>query len=89
MLAGEHLDRADALEDCVDPVAMFAAFANAAAGLDAWHSGGRVGERPTGRLRRLEPPRMGLFARALAAAPYQLVHDPDGRPRSMRGTDRF
>ena len=88
-LAAEHLDRSDALDDCVDPRGMFAAFAETAAKLDQWHAEGRVGERPAGRLRRLEPPRIAPLKRALAAIPYRFVHDPDGRPRSIRGTDRF
>ena len=36
-----------------------------------------------------EPPRISPLKRALAAIPYRVVHDPDGRPRSIRGTDRF
>ena len=88
-LAAEHLDRTDIPDDCVDPHGMFAAFADTAAKLDQWHAGGRVGERPAGRLRRLEPPQISPLKRALAAIPYRMVHDPDGRPRSIRGTDRF
>ena len=88
-LAAEHLDRTDDLHDCVDPHGMFAAFADAAAKLDRWHADGRVGQRPAGRLRRLEPPQISPLKRALAAIPYRMVHDPDGRPRSIRGTDRF
>jgi phosphatidylserine/phosphatidylglycerophosphate/cardiolipin synthase-like enzyme len=88
-LAAEHLDRTDDLDDCVDPHGMFDAYAAAAAGLDRWHAGGQVGERPAGRLRRLGPPRLSRFQRVLAAIPYRVVHDPDGRPRSIRGTDRF
>jgi len=88
-LAAEHLDRADVPQDCVDPAGMFAAYAETAAALDEWHAGGQVGERPAGRLRRLEPPRIGRFRRALAAVPYRVVHDPDGRPRPIRGTDEF
>ncbi|MET0930012.1 MAG: phospholipase D family protein [Aeromicrobium sp.] len=88
-LAREHLDRTDDLDDCVDPHGMFDAFAATAAELDRWHAGGRVGDRPPGRLRRLEPPQIGPVRRALASIPYRVVHDPDGRPRSMRGTDRF
>ncbi|MBC7592791.1 MAG: phospholipase, partial [Kineosporiaceae bacterium] len=88
-LAAEHLDRTGTLEDCVDPRGMFAAYADTAAELDRWHANGRVDERPPGRLRRLEPPRIGPLKRALAAIPYRVVHDPDGRPRSIRGTDRF
>jgi phosphatidylserine/phosphatidylglycerophosphate/cardiolipin synthase-like enzyme len=89
-LAGEHLDRSDDdLADCADPVDMYAAYAAAARELDAWHDGGRVGPRPAGRLRRLDPPEIGPVRRLLAAIPYRVVHDPDGRPRSIRGTDRF
>ena len=45
---------------------------------------GRVGPRPPGRLRRLEPPELGPVTRALALAPYLFLHDPDGRPRPLR-----
>jgi phosphatidylserine/phosphatidylglycerophosphate/cardiolipin synthase-like enzyme len=97
-LAAEHLDRpfdpeVDAsdrssllsvMADCVDPVGMFDAFAEAARGLDAWHEGGRRGTRPAGRLRRLQPPELGPVTRALALPPYLLLHDPDGRPRPLR-----
>jgi hypothetical protein len=90
-LAAEHLGRPSLAEtaDCVDPKGMFDAFARCAAELDAWHKGGCVGPRPAGRLRRLEAPSMGPVSRALALAPYLLLHDPDGRPRQLRGTGRF
>ena len=68
---------------------MFAAYAETAAALDAWHAAARVGPRPPGRLRRLEPPVLGPVARALATVPYLTVHDPDGRPRSLRRRDAF
>lgn len=87
-LAAEHLDRED-VQDCADPATMFAAYARAAADLDDWHAGGRAGDRPDGRLRRLAPPHLGVVKRALAAVPYRVLHDPDGRPRPIRGTDRF
>jgi len=87
-LAAEHLDRED-VQDCADPATMFAAYADTAAALDRWHAGGRAGERPAGRLRRLDPPRIGVLRRLLAALPYRVVHDPDGRPRPIRGTDLF
>lgn len=87
-LAAEHLDRTD-VEDCADPATMFAAYAETAAALDRWHADGQVGERPPGRLRRLDPPEIGPLQRALAAIPYRVVHDPDGRPRPFRGTDEF
>jgi phosphatidylserine/phosphatidylglycerophosphate/cardiolipin synthase-like enzyme len=87
-LAAEHLDRAD-VEDCADPATMFTAYADTAAALDRWHADGQIGERPAGRLRRLDPPEVGPLKRVLAAIPYRVVHDPDGRPRGIRGTDRF
>ncbi len=89
-LAAEHLDLSrEDVEDLAEPNAMFEAYAAAAAGLDAWHAGDRVGPRPTGRLRRLEPPSIGAVRRALALAPYLWIHDPDGRPRPLRRGDRF
>jgi hypothetical protein len=90
-LAREHLDRADDadMEDCLDPAGMFAAFEQSAATLDAWYDGGQVGPKPPGRLRRLEPPHLGVVKRSLALLPYLLMHDPDGRPRSLRRVDGF
>ena len=96
-LAAEHLDRevdsADRLPevmgDCVAPEGLFTAYAEAAAGLDAWWDGGRVGPRPPGRLRRLQPPGLSRMARTLALPVYLTLHDPDGRPRSLRRTDAF
>jgi phosphatidylserine/phosphatidylglycerophosphate/cardiolipin synthase-like enzyme len=89
-LAAEHLDRSpDDMEDCLDPAGMFTAYADAAAALDDWYAGGRVGPRPPGRLRRLDPPRLGRLARALALPAYLFLHDPDGRPKPLRQRDEF
>ncbi|WP_245155915.1 phospholipase D-like domain-containing protein [Nocardioides sp. 503] len=90
-LAREHLDRDadDPMDDCADTDGMYAAFEESAARLDAWYAAGRVGPKPTGRLRRLEPPRLGPVQRVLALAPYLLMHDPDGRPRSLKRSDGF
>ena len=93
-LAAEHLDRdasdlPSGMSDCVDPADMFATYAASADRLDAWHERGRIGPRPSGRLRRLDPPELGPLARAFASVPYALVHDPDGRPRRLRRTDDF
>jgi phosphatidylserine/phosphatidylglycerophosphate/cardiolipin synthase-like enzyme len=89
-LASEHLGRDpdDPMADCVDPADMFAAYAESAAALDRWYET-RTGPRPTGRLRRLEPPKLGRMTRAAASATYLWVHDPDGRPRSLRRRDDF
>ncbi len=93
-LASEHLDRgpgdlADVVSDCVQPADMFATYAASAARLDAWHDDDCTGPRPAGRLRRLEPPSLGLLRRAVATPPYALLHDPDGRPRRLRHADEF
>jgi phosphatidylserine/phosphatidylglycerophosphate/cardiolipin synthase-like enzyme len=81
----EHLDRGEGDdEDLVEPVAAVRSFRGAAAALDAWHQGGKRGERPRGRVRqhpRFRPPRTTL----LWAEPlYRVVYDPDARPRAFR-----
>ncbi len=98
-LAAEHLDREvdpdddgsllRVMQDCVESPGMFAAYAESAARLDEWHSGGRVGERPHGRLRALQPPDLGPLARAAALLPYRLLHDPDGRPGPLQRSGGF
>ncbi len=96
-LAAEHLDREvqspesllDTMADCVEAEDMYDAFAQAADGLDGWYDCGCVGPRPPGRLRRLKSPVLGPLARALSLPAYLTLHDPDGRPRSLRRTDGF
>ena len=97
-LAAEHLDRLgevgerglrETMADCVDPRGMFAAYDEAAARLEAWHAGGRQGERPPGRLRPMPLPRLSRLTRAWAQAPLDVVHDPDGRPGPLRGTGDY
>jgi hypothetical protein len=68
---------------------MFDAFAECAARLDGWYDGGRRGPRPPGRLRRIDPPKLGPLTRLLATPPYLLLHDPDGRPRPLRRREEF
>jgi phosphatidylserine/phosphatidylglycerophosphate/cardiolipin synthase-like enzyme len=96
-LAAEHLERSvedpakllDVMADCLDPSQMYTVFEDCAARLDDWHTQGRVGPKPAGRLRRLQPPELSRLARALALPAYLSVHDPDGRPRSLRRRDAF
>jgi phosphatidylserine/phosphatidylglycerophosphate/cardiolipin synthase-like enzyme len=97
-LAAEHLDRLDdvaerglleTMADCVDPAGMYAAYAEAADRLEAWHRGGRVGDRPPGRLRALPLPGLSRFTRTWARVPFTVLHDPDGRPRSIRRTTEY
>jgi len=87
----EHLDRLDggSTADCLDPADMFDTYAAYADRLDAWHAGGRTGARPPGRLRRLPLPHLDARQRRWAALPLDLIHDPDGRPSELRGTDRY
>ena len=64
---------------------MFAAYAECADRLDAWHEGGRVGPRPPGRLRRIPPPEIGRLGPGCSRwGPYLMLHDPDGRPPKLR-----
>jgi phosphatidylserine/phosphatidylglycerophosphate/cardiolipin synthase-like enzyme len=89
-LAAEHLGRTgEDLSDLEDPAGMFAAYRSCAEALDGWYDAGRVGPRPTGRLRHLRVPELGAVAQRLAAVPYLLLHDPDGRPRPLRRRDAF
>ncbi len=89
-LAAEHLERSpESMTDCVDAKGMYDAFARSAAELEAWHEGGCAGPKPAGRLRRLEAPSLSRLTRALSLPPYLVLHDPDGRPGPLRGTDRF
>lgn len=91
-LAAEHLERTldesfSTMQDCEDPVGMFAAYATCAERLDAWYDGGQQGPRPLGRLRTMRATEPGPLRRVVAALPYTYVHDPDGRPRRMRRRD--
>ena len=97
-LAAEHLDRLDdvvagdlreVMADCMEPRGMFDAYAASAARLDAWHAGGRVGERPPGRLRPLQVPQLSASTRRWARLLLENVHDPDGRPGPLRGTEEY
>jgi hypothetical protein len=77
------------MSDCVDPAGMYDAYAEAADRLEAWHRGGREGDRPTGRLRPIPLPPLTKLTRAWAKVPLNLVHDPDGRPRKLRSENRY
>ena len=95
-LAAEHLDREvdessllDVMSDCLDGPGLFAAYAESAERLDAWHDDGRVGERPPGRLRRLQPPELTRLERLAALVPYLTLHDPDGRPGASQEVRRL
>ncbi|HYI59195.1 MAG TPA: phospholipase D family protein [Microlunatus sp.] len=79
----------EVMADCVDGHAMFDAFGASAAALQAWHDGGRRGERPPGRLRPLHRFHPSPLTRAWAGPLFRAVHDPDGRPRVLRRRHAF
>lgn len=54
--------------------------------LDLWTE--RV-DAPGSRVRRHVPAGLGAGTRRWARAAYRTLYDPDGRPRRLRGTDRF
>jgi phosphatidylserine/phosphatidylglycerophosphate/cardiolipin synthase-like enzyme len=97
-LAAEHLDRLDevshrgadeVMADCVDPAGMYDAFAQSADRLEAWHRGGRRGDRPPGRLRPIPLPPLSRLTRVWAKLPLDTIHDPDGRPAPIRGGTQY
>lgn len=94
----DHLVDIDAMEDaglmevmadCVAPEDLFARFAESADALEAWHAAGQRGPRPPGRLRRLPEPQLPRARQLLAAPWYRYLHDPDGRPWSLRLRGKF
>ncbi|WP_168583552.1 phospholipase D family protein [Gephyromycinifex aptenodytis] len=84
----EHLDRNDDA-GLIDPATAFKAFRESAARLDAWHAAGRLGTRPPGRVRTYPLPEITPLEKAFGKVAYRFVEDPDGRPRRLRGTNRF
>jgi phosphatidylserine/phosphatidylglycerophosphate/cardiolipin synthase-like enzyme len=81
----EHLGRdGDDYQDLLDPDEAFAKFREAALALDRWHLGGRIGERPPGRVRPHPRTQLSRATRLWAEPLYRRVYDPDGRPRKLR-----
>ena len=72
------------MADCWKPEDMVVTYAAAADALDAWHAGGRVGQRPPGRLRRQDVPDLSRPTRIWSRLPLRVVQDPDGRPWGFR-----
>jgi phosphatidylserine/phosphatidylglycerophosphate/cardiolipin synthase-like enzyme len=85
----EHLG--DGIDDdrLLDPVRGFDLWRERAGALDAWHRGKRRGERPPGRVRVHRPERVPLWASWWSRAIHRFAIDPDGRPRALRGSNRF
>ena len=65
---------------CSIPRPAFTAFRRTAQALDAWHAGGRVGDRPPGHVRIHQPERVPTRHRWWARAVSRVLNDPDGRP---------
>jgi phosphatidylserine/phosphatidylglycerophosphate/cardiolipin synthase-like enzyme len=60
-----------------------------AAALAGWHDAGRVGLRPTARVRRHEPAPLSRLQQWWAQPLYATVFDPDGRAPAMRARHQF
>jgi phosphatidylserine/phosphatidylglycerophosphate/cardiolipin synthase-like enzyme len=91
-LLREHLDRAtDGSEDggLTDPISAVDEIVSAAQTLDDWHTSGRNGPRPPGRLRPHKTEKLSLFTRLWAEPVYRLTYDPDGRSYRDRLRDRL
>ena len=56
--------------------------------LDEWHRSGG-GTRPAGQVRHHVPQAVPFLQRLWADPLCRFIVDPDGRPRNLRGTDRF
>lgn len=74
------------LRDPADGLKLWNASADA---LDGWHEAGQDPNRPLGHVRHHTPETVPRLQRFWAEAANRFVVDPDGRPRGMRGTDRF
>lgn len=57
--------------------------------LDQWHRAGRGTQRPAGQVRHHVQEAVPFLQRLWADPLYRFIVDPDGRPRRLRGTDRF
>jgi phosphatidylserine/phosphatidylglycerophosphate/cardiolipin synthase-like enzyme len=89
-LVREHLDLpAGDRTDLSEPKVLFELFRESALALQRWHDGGRTGPRPPGRLRPATPFPLSRGTRLWATPFSRVVCDPDGRPRSLRKSNRF
>jgi phosphatidylserine/phosphatidylglycerophosphate/cardiolipin synthase-like enzyme len=83
----EHLGDGDS--ELCDPLAGFHRFRTAADALDRWHRDAMTGIRPAGRVRNHHVESVGRLASMWASAVYQVLVDPDGRPRELRARQHF
>jgi len=87
----EHLglSKVDDPAPLLDPGRGFQLWRDRAAALEAWHHAGRRGPRPPGRIREHRPGRVQPWAAWWAWPFYQIIVDPDGRPRHLRRAGEF
>ena len=87
----EHLglSKIDDPAPLLDPGRGFQLWRDRAAALEAWHHAGRRGPRPPGRIREHRPGRVQPWAAWWAWPFYQIIVDPDGRPRHLRRAGEF
>ena len=86
-LLREHLDLpvdGSADDGLIDPDTVTREITRAAEALQNWHSSGRVGPRPPGRLRPHSPEQLGPLTRLWAVPAYRMIYDPDGRSYRAR-----
>jgi phosphatidylserine/phosphatidylglycerophosphate/cardiolipin synthase-like enzyme len=88
-LTAEHLGCSPDDPELLDPISAFGAWRRTAEALDRWYAAGRQGPRPPGRVRSHRPEPVSRWEAWWARPTYRLAVDPDGRPRRMRGTNRF
>jgi len=88
-LWAEHLGLDPGDPRLVDAVAGVELLRSTADVLAAWHAEDRRGPRPAGRVAVHRPDRVPRWASWWASPVYRFFVDPDGRPRPLRGTDRF
>ena len=86
-LSTEHLGLAPDDERVDDPGALFELMREQAEALDAWHTGGRSGVRPVGRLRSLPREHFTAWQRTWAPRLYNTLYDPDARNTKQRQSD--
>jgi phosphatidylserine/phosphatidylglycerophosphate/cardiolipin synthase-like enzyme len=88
-LWAEHLGLEADDPRLLDPATAFDLWRATADALDGWHRDGRRGPRPPGQVRHHEPEPVSDRQRRWASWLYRPLFDPDGRPRRLRGGQRF
>jgi phosphatidylserine/phosphatidylglycerophosphate/cardiolipin synthase-like enzyme len=88
-LWAEHLEIGEDDTRLLDPKAGLALWTESATRLDRWHAADEGGSRPVGRVRHHTTEPVSPVQRLWAGPVNRLIVDPDGRPRPLRGTNRF